>query len=367
MLHPLLTLIRKEFLSYFRDPLTRGILIGPPLLQLVVFSSAATLEVSNVNIAILNEDSGRWSSELIARIDASSFVNELIYVDSSTELTGMIDRSEILMGIHYPSDFSRDVVAKTPASLQVILDGRRANAAQVAFGYVSTVAGDLGIELRESVEGLPPQTAVRHWFNPNLDYQWFIVPSLAAMLAMMISIIVTSLSIARERELGTFDQLLVSPISPLQIIIGKSVPPMLIGAALSTVMVLAAILLFRVPFSGSFLLLIGSLFLFVLSVVGLGLSISSVCGTQQQAILGAFAIVVPIILTSGFATPVENMPEWLQLVAEANPLKHFLIIVQGSFLKAPPVGVVAANAIPLALIAAVTLSMATFFVRGRLQ
>ena len=181
------------------------------------------------------------------------------------------------------------------------------------------------------------------------------------------ALLLTSLSIARERELGTFDQLLVSPTSTTEIIISKSLPALAIGTLLGLMMIAAGVVLFQIPFSGSFWLLLLSLVLFILSVVGIGLMISAVSATQQQAILGAFAIGVPAVLMSGFATPVENMPLLLQWLAQAIPLTHFLIIVQGNFLKALPLGDILASLWPLAIIALVSLTMATVFVRGRLQ
>jgi ABC-2 type transport system permease protein len=247
------------------------------------------------------------------------------------------------------------------------VDGRRANAGQVALGYLQTIAADLGAELR----GLPAAAAesgvIRNWFNPNRIYRWFVVPSLAGILTMMVALLVTALSIARERELGTFDQLLVSPTTPMEIIVAKSIPALVIGVFMGSVMVAAGVFLFRIPFTGSVSLLFASIVLFILSMVGIGLMISSICSTQQQAILGTLSIAVPMILMSGFATPVENMPWLLRMIAQAIPLKHFLIIVQGSFMKALPPADVFANAWPMAVIALVTLSAATVFVRSKLQ
>jgi len=208
---------------------------------------------------------------------------------------------------------------------------------------------------------------VRHWFNPNLVYRWFIVHGLAGILALFSSLMITSLSIARERELGTFDQLLVSPSSTPEIIISKSLPALAIGTVLGLLMIASGVWLFQIPFTGSFWSLLASLALFILSVVGIGLMISAVSATQQQAILGAFAVGVPAVLMSGFATPVENMPVLLQWLAQAIPLTHFLIIVEGSFLKAMTFRDIFASLWPLAVIALVTLTMATVFVRGRLQ
>ncbi|HZW58707.1 MAG TPA: ABC transporter permease [Woeseiaceae bacterium] len=357
--------ILKELLAYLRDPKSRLTLIGPPLLQLFIFSFAVTLDVSNVDIAVLNEDGGQWSQEMIQRMQAAGFVGELHYADRPAALAGMIDRREVLLAIRFPADFSRLAATGQHAVAQVIIDGRRANSGQVALGYLARIAADLGIELGDG--RAPPRVAVRHWFNPNLIYRWFVVPSLAGMLAMLIALLVTALSIARERELGTFDQLLVSPATSLEIVIGKSVPALIIGTILGCLMILAGVFIFRIPFTGSAILLVGCLMLFILSVVGIGLMVSSVCQTQQQAILGTFTIAVPVILISGFATPVENMPQWLQTIAAASPLKYFLVIVQGTFLKALPPAVVFANAWPMALIALVTLSSSMLIVRRNLQ
>jgi ABC-2 type transport system permease protein len=340
-------------------------------MQLLVFSFAATLEVRNIDLAVFDEDSGRWSAELLARIEASRFVERIVPVHDPAELAARIDRREVLAAIHFPADFSRDIAAGRPAVVQLIVDGRRANAGQIALGYLDTIARDLGAELARaeasSDSRVRPQASVRHWFNPNLEYRWFVVPSLAGILAMFLSLILTALSIAREREMGTFDQLLVAPTTPLEIVIGKTVPALILGSALGSVMIVAGALGFGVPFTGSILLLALSLVVFILSVVGIGLMVSSICQTQQQAILGTFAIGVPLILISGFATPVENMPAWLQVVAQASPLKYFLVLLQGSFLKALPPADVLANLWPMAVIALVTLVSATAFVRSRLQ
>ena len=359
--------IVKELLSFLRDPRARLLLVGPPLVQLLVFSFAATLEVRNVDIAVFNEDAGRASYELLARIEASSFIDDVLPVRSARQLASLIDRRQVLVALHLPVDFSRDVSAGRPARVQLIVDGRRANSGQIAAAYLSAIVAGFGSEAEAVTSNAASAAAVRHWFNPNLAYQWFIVPSLAGILAMLISLVMTALSIARERELGTFDQLLVSPARPLEIVIAKMIPALIVGTLLASLMVAAGILLFRIPFTGSYLLLLLSLVVFILSVVGIGLMISSICETQQQAILGVFAATTPIVLISGFATPVENMPQVLQRLAEASPLKHFLIIVQGSFLKSLPSGDVFANLWPMAVIAVVTLSMAILIVQRRLR
>jgi len=359
--------IIKEILSILRDPRARAILIGPPLMQLLIFSFAATLEVKNASIGIYDRDGGQWAQELVSTVGAASFVGQLTMLHSADELKQAIDQREVVLAITIPDNFSRQLVAGHPASLQVIVDGRRANSGQVALGYVQNIATAIGSRVMGGDSATSEFIALRHWFNPNLIYQWFVVPSLAGILAMFTSLMVTSLSIARERELGTFDQLLVSPASPSEIILAKMVPALMIGTTLGMFMVTAGVLGFGIPFTGSLLLLLLTMLLFILATVGIGLLISAVSNTQQQAILGSFAIGVPMILMSGFATPVENMPQFLQWVAEVIPLTHFLIIVQGTFLKSLPLSQIMAQAWPIAATAVVTLSAATILVRSRLQ
>src|SRR5262245_29029973 len=212
----------------------------------------------------------------------------------------------------------------------------------------------------------PPSPVVRHWFNPNLDYVWYTVPSLIAVISLLIGVILTALSVARERELGTFDQLMVSPLRTHEILIGKTVPPLMIGLVHATVYVLAALFVFEVPLRGSLLLLYPSLIVYLAAVIGVGLFISSLSTTQQQAILGAFLFAAPAILLSGFATPIENMPAWLQPLTMVNPLRHFLVVVKGVFLKGLPASEILRNTIPLIVIALVTLTAAAWLFRRRI-
>lgn len=356
----------KEFLSILRDPRSRIIVFVPPLMQLLIFTFATTLEVRNANIAVYNQDAGRWSYEMEARVGAADFVKQIYTVHSRDELRELIDQRKVIAALVMGPDFSRNIAAGGTGTLQVIVDGRRSNAGQITVGYLNTIAAEVGTDARKEPQRASP-VVVRHWFNPNLIYRWFVVPALSGILVFFSALMITALSIARERELGTFDQLLVSPTTTLEIIVAKTVPALAIGAVLGLLMIAAAAFLFGVPFTGSFWLLLPSLMLFILSVVGIGLMVSAVSATQQQAIMGAFAIGVPAVLMSGFATPVENMPLVLQWMAQGIPLTHFLVIVEGTFLKAMPVSDILANTWPLAVIALVTLTMATLLVRSRLQ
>lgn len=362
-------LIIKELLTLFRDPKGRLILIGPPVLQLIVFAFAATLEVKNVSLVLYNQDLGQHGYEIVQRLNGSPTFTKLAFVDSERDFKTYIDRQQAMAAIHIPQNFSRDIEAGQPAHLQIILDGRRSNAAQIVNGYISQVvsAYEREIQAKRGVDPPPSVIIGRNWFNENLLYLWFTVSSLVGVLAMLIALIVTALSVARERELGTFDQLLVSPLMPYEILIGKTVPAVIIGLAEGILIFTVGVLVFGVPFTGSFMLLVLALFVFVMSVVGTGLFISAISKTQQQAILGAFTFMVPAITLSGYAAPVENMPHWLQMVTWVNPLKHFLITVKGLFLKDMPFMEVWSNTWPLLVIGLFTLSLAGWFFKRRLE
>lgn len=362
-------LIVKELLAVLRDPRGRMILIGPPIIQLVVFSYAATLDVRNVDIAVLNDDAGRWGREMVQRVEASPSFRSVAPVSSPQALREAVDLQHVIAAVRIGATFSRDIEAGRPADLQVILDGRRSNAAQIVGGYLGQIAAGLAAETPggRRAASSAVSTVPRNWFNPNLNFQWFMVPNLIGSIALMIGLIVTALSIARERELGTFDQLMVSPLRTHEILLGKLTPPMLIGMFHITLYILAAVFVFGVPLRGSLLLLYGCAVFYLASVVGLGLFISALSMTQQQAILGAFLFMVPATLLSGFATPIENMPEWLQPITTINPLRYFLVVVRGVFLKDIPVGEVWSNTWPLALIAMATLSAAAMLFRSRME
>jgi ABC-2 type transport system permease protein len=366
-------LIVKELFAVFRDPRARFILIGPPLLQMFVFSYAATLDVSNIDIGILNRDAGRWSIEFLQRLEGAPAFRELRRFSTQQEAREAIDNRSVIATLQFGPEFSRDVEGGRPAEIQVVLDGRRSNASQIVLGYLTAIARGMATPARVKTvlsgtgeESVSP-IAVRHWFNANLDYVWFTVPSLLGTLGLLIALVVTGQSVARERELGTFDQLMVSPLRVSEILIGKMLPPLIIGVAQASAFLIVAVFFFDVPFRGSLLLLYVAVVFFLASVVGVGLFISSLSQTQQQAFLGTFLFTSPAILLSGFATPVENMPQWLQIVTLANPLRHFLVIVRGVFLKGMPASDVAANILPLILIAAFTLSTAAWLFRRRME
>jgi len=362
-------LVIKELLAVLRDRQSRTVLIFPPLLMLTVFSFAATMEVKNIELGVLDRDGGKAAVELVQRFTGSPSFTRVFRLAGQAAIAPTLEGEKAMAVLVIDADFSRDVAAGRPAQVHLLLDGRRSNAAQIVQGYAQTIVQRYNADLAERAQrnGPPATLVARNWFNPNLDYLWFTVPNLIGLLTMVIGLIVTALSVAREREMGTFDQLLVSPLSPLEILAGKTVPAMILGFFESQIIVTAAIFVFRIPCVGSLLSLFASLLLFLFSVVGFGLFISSLCNTQQQAILGTFTFMMPATLLSGFATPIECMPRFLQILSLADPLRHFLVAVRGIMLKGLPFLDVLGVIWPLAIIAVVTLTLANWFFRRGLR
>lgn len=344
------------------------VLIMPPIMQTMIFTFAVTLDVKNVSLAILNQDRGRQSYEVVERFRGSGTFTRITYLEGVEQIAPTIDTQKSLLVLHIPSDFSRRIEAGSTGEIQLILDARRTNAAQICLGYATKIVNTLNQELMAR-NATPKEQAVvvaRTWFNANKEFVWCTLPSLIAVLTAIETLLLTGLSVARERELGTFDQLLVSPMQPLEILIGKSVPAMIAGTLEGTFILALAVLVFGVPFQGSLPLLYLAMFVYLLAVVGVGLFISSLVATQQQALLGVFVCTIPLIQLSGFATPVENMPEWLQTANMANPVAYFLVIAKGIFLKDMPLASVLSNVWPMAVIAVATLSAAGWLFRRRL-
>lgn len=291
MFHRLWTLIRKELQSLLREPQTRAILVLPVLLQVVLFPFAATLEVTNATIAIYNEDNGKHSVELTQRFARAKAFTHVLLLQSPQAIQPTIDTQKALLLVRFPADFSRNLDTFQTAPMQLILDGRNSNSAQIAANYLQQVVKDYQQEL---MDGKPKpnnsELVVRNWYNPNLDYKWFVVPSLIAMITTIGVMIVTSLSVAREREQGTLDQLLVSPLATWQIFVGKAVPALIVATFQATIVLGVGIWAYQIPFAGSLALFYFTMVIYGLSLVGFGLLISALCSTQQQAFIGGVCL-----------------------------------------------------------------------------
>lgn len=370
------TIVRKELLVLLCNKVSRMLIIVPPLMQIVVFGWAATMEVRNVDVAVLNQDSGNWSREIVRRLQGSHTFRSVTFLDGEADIRPTIERQNALFVMVFDDEFSRRIDAGTPAQMQVILDGRRSNAAQIASYYLETIVrgigestprGQMALGAATGAAGGAPRldVRVRCWFNPNLEFQWFFLPNLIGMLGFMLGLVVTGLSVAREREVGTFDQLLVSPATPTEIALAKLVPGCVVGLVHGTIFLLISVFGFGVPFSGSLVLLYVAMLVFAMASGGVGLMVSSLSATQQQAFLGAFTVGVPCILISGAVTPVINMPPFLQYASQLDPMRHFTTIVQGVFLKDITVAAAAVSLGKIACISAVAVGVAVWMFKRK--
>ncbi|ULA62790.1 MAG: hypothetical protein LZF86_60018 [Nitrospira sp.] len=356
-------LVRKEMLTLVKDPANRALLIMPALIQALLYGYGATYDLTNVPYAVLDQSRGAASTELLARLDGTGVFHRVATLTSSDQLAGVIDRSEALVLISIPSDFEERIAAGQQASLQVILDGRNSSTAGSAASYVSFIVASYN----QSLGNVSSVTVVsRSWFNPNLESRWNMMPGLIASLSLIQTLMLAALSVAREREQGTFDQLLVTPFTPLQILIGKAMPSILVGLLQSTIIFLIILFWFKIPMNGSVWLLYLALFTFTAASVGIGLSISAVALNMQQAMLYTFMLIMPFMLLSGLLTPVRNMPQALQILTYANPLRFGIDTVRRIYLEGAGLGDIAFNFIPLLAVAIITLPLAAWLFRNRL-
>jgi len=368
-LRRIVALAIKELLAILRDKKSRFVLIVPPLAQLLVFGYAATFDLNHIAVAVYNEDRSAPSRELVARLLGSPHFELVEHLDYDAQVAPLIDNKRALMVLHIGPQFSEQLKRGKTAPVQVIIDGRNSNTALLALGYLRIILSDFNIDWsrQQGLPGPPATLKIRPWYNENLLSRWFVVPGIVGLLALVVTTIVTSLSVAREREAGTFDQLLVTPLRPLEILIGKSIPGILIGLIEGSLILLVVVFWFEVPLRGSLGALYLGMFLFLLSAVGIGLMISSLAVTQQQGILGAFLFLVPAVILSGFATPISNMPEPVQYLTLINPMRYFMVILRGVFLEGDSYALLFNQYWPMAIIAIVTLSLAGWLFRNRMN
>jgi ABC-2 type transport system permease protein len=361
-------LMLKELVTLLKDPRSRVVVILPPIIQTLVFGYAASFDLNDLAYAVYDQDRSAASRELLAHFRGSPHFREVAVLEDDDQIAPLVDARRVLLVVHVRRGFARDLLAGRPAPVQLVVDGRNSNTALVALGYANTIVNAFGQQWRteRSGAGPPADVVARAWFNPNLESRWFIVPGLIGLLTLLVTMMVTSLSVAREREQGTFDQLLVTPLRPVDILLGKALPGLVIGFGEATVMLGIVTLWFQVPLRGSLLTLYAGVAIFLLSAVGIGLMISSLSVTMQQGLLGAFLFMVPAILLSGFATPIANMPPWLQTLTLVNPLRYFLRVLRGTFLEGAPLALLWQQFWPMALIGVATLSVAAWLFRRRL-
>ncbi len=367
MLARLLALVIKEFLAILRDGKSRAVLIGPPLIQLIVFGYAASFDLNHVPFAVYNQDHSAISRDLVADFAGSRAFQEVAVLHSPERIRALIDSRQVEMVLDIDPRFSRNLLTNQPAPVQIIVDGRNSNTALLILGYANSIIADASAAwaARHGAAEPPARLEPHALFNPNLDSHWFIIPGIVALLTQIVTLLVVGLSVAREREAGTFDQILVTPLRPLDILLGKSLPGLIIGLAEGTVIILATVFWFGVPLNGGLLQLYTGLFLFIAAVTGIGLMISSLATTQQQALLGAFMFMVPSIILSGFATPIANMPAPVQALTLVNPMRYVLVVIRRCFLEQPSFSSLSLDYAAMAALALCSLTAAAWLFRKR--
>jgi ABC-2 type transport system permease protein len=365
----ILALIHKELLAILKDPRSRVSLFMPPVLQCLIFGYAATYDLSNVPYAVLDQDRSAASHDLLASLDGSGVFHRVAQLHNQADIKPTIDQETALLVVVIGQDFQRRLAAGRPANVQVIADGRNSNTAGTALGYVGAIVDTFNANwaANHGAAAPPLQVTMRAWYNANLETRWYMVPALIGTLTFLQTLLLTAMSVAREREQGTFDQLLVTPFRPFEIMVGKAVPSVLIGLIQATLILLVAQLWFRIPFVGSYLTLYAGLLLFLMAAVGMGLMLSAIVATMQQAMLYAFVVMMPFALLSGLTTPLSNMPAIFQDFTFLNPLRYAIDIAHRVYLEGAGLDQLMPDLWPMAIIATVTLSSAAWLFRGGLE
>ena len=370
-------MLTKEFIQLWRDKWGRFRLIVPPVIQLLLFGYAATFEVYHVSTAVLDLDHTQESRELIGRFTSSNRLNIIKSAQSQNEIDAMIDRSDAAVALVIHAGFANLLRKGQAAPLQVVVDGTNSNTALIALGYVNTIAAqfsqDHATDLAERTQGIKGSKLVqvtiaqRPWYNPDFNGRWFFVPGLIATITLVMLVNLTAFAVVREREVGTLEQIMVSPIQPAEFILGKTVPFFVVGLGLAGLVTFVGILWFKIPFVGNPMVFLFGTMLYLLSLLALGLLISTICSTQQQAFATNFFVVNPLFTLSGFSFPITSMPDALQWLTYANPLRYYLIVIRGTFLKGVGLAILWPEFLAMAIIAAVLLTFSILRFRKSLE
>ena len=333
----------KEFIQVFRDKRTRFILIGPPIIQMMVFGYAANYEIRHVPTVVLDLDHSQESRELVSRFTSSPYFYVQRQLSDSRQLGDLIERGDTTVGLEIDAGFAAKLRSGQTAPLQVIVDATNSNTALIASGYIAQIArefaqeyqsdriGRIAPQLREVMPSV--ELAPRPWYNPDLSSRWFFVPGIIGSLTLVLVVTLTAFAVVREREIGTLEQIMVTPIRPAEFILGKTLPFFIIGFFDVTLIAVVGSLWFQVPFRGNIAVLATGAVLFLLCMLGVGLLISTVSATQQQAMVTSFFFIMPAITFSGFGFPISTMPQWMQDFSYLIPLRYFLVVIRGTYLK----------------------------------
>lgn len=335
-------LLYKEFLQFFRDKMMLRIIIVMPIVMLLVLGFAVTTDVKNISIVICDQDHSAASRQLVSKIEESGYF-KMMYADAGIQRIGTyLDSGEAKLGLVVPRNFNRDLLANSVPAVQIIINGEDAKSAQIAMGYIREIVTAFAQEIffdqifyqpeiAKNIHLVQPETRV--WYNPNLESFNFMIPGIVAMLVTIFSMFFTAVGIVREKEDGTLEQLMVTPINSFQLIIGKTVPYVIISFTDAILIMVLARLIFNLPMVGSLWLLFGMMLIYILSTLGLGIFISTISHTQMQALFLSWFFMVVFFILSGFFIPIENMPRWIQNLSYLDPLRYLIAVIREIFLK----------------------------------
>jgi ABC-2 type transport system permease protein len=326
-------LVVKEFRQILRDPRLNRVIFVTPVIQLMLFGYAVSTDVYDTSLYVVDHDRSQASRALVSTLTSSGYFRLVGRSERPADLVAALDGGEAVVGLVIPATFSQDLHAPGGARVQLLLDGTNSNTASVARSYAERIVQRYGAEVQAQVQLAPVELRERAWFNPDLSSRDYNVPAVIGAILMLVALLLTSLAIVREREIGTLEQLRVSPLTPGELIAGKTIPFGIIGLFDMAIVTLAAVLWFRVPFAGSLSLLLAASVLYLLATLGIGLLISTLASTQQEAFMVSFLVYMPAILLSGFMFPISSMPEVFQWLTLLNPMRHYLEVVRGVFLK----------------------------------
>ena len=370
-------MLKKEFIQTLRDPHTRWLLFGPALIQMVVFGYAATMEIKHVSLAVLDQDNTQESRELVSHFSASPYFRIEKYVTERSELREGIDRGDFLLAVEIDSGFAQRLRNGHGASVQVIVDSSNSNTALVALGYLNQVGANFAQAYQiDRMQRIAPQLVsfaprvdleARPWFNEGLRSEWYFVPGVLGNLMLILIMNLTAFAVVREREIGTLEQVMVTPIRRWEFIVGKTVPFFLIGSFDAVLLALVGTLWFGVPLRGHIAVLAIGVMVFQLAALGLGLLLSTMAKTQQQSMITAFFFTMPMTSLSGFGTPISSMPPFFQKLSYFNPLRHVVLILRSIFLKGVGLEVLWPNMLVMAGFALLTLSVSILRFRKSLE
>jgi len=331
-------LVRKEFIQLFRDKKNRPLLIIAPFVQLLVFGYVLSTDVRDVRVGVVDQARTRESRLLMDALNANRTFRITHYMNHPKELEELLLRRKVDLALKIGPDFSERIRKGDSAPVQILADGSMSNMASLRIAYTSLVLEGFNQSMieeryKQRLDYGKIDARIRTWYNPNLDSRNFFVPGVVAILIMILSLLLTSMAIIREKESGTIEQLIVTPLRPVELILGKTIPYIIITQTLMIIVITFAIVWFSLPMKGNFLLLIAAACLFLLSTLGVGLFISTISATQQQAMMTTFFFILPFFMFSGFVFPIASMPTAIQWLTYLNPLRYFLVIIRGVFLK----------------------------------